>query len=128
MSEQKAYFGNKSQLRNRPFLVIKTAATPNNKAVTSVAGWGNNGSAWNVSEDAKIVDRVSYKMLHEATLVIDILNSEVVKNQHSAKFTNERMLEHFMPKYSDLITKGIAEWAKTNKPVPSVTETPKEGD
>lgn len=115
----KVHFGERYH-RNRPFLVINTAALPRVEN-THVKGWGDTESNWNIAERAYIVDRVSNKMMQEATFIIDIINNTVIKNRHSEQSDAETVMKHFMPKYSQEIMEGMERWAQQNKPVPKVT-------
>jgi hypothetical protein len=114
------HFGDR-YLRNRPFLVINTAAKAKRLVQTHVKGWGDSETNWDMTEKADVVDRVSDKMLREATFVIDILNNKLVKNRHSGQAEDDTILQHFINKYGNQITQGLQAWGSQNSPVPSVS-------
>lgn len=122
---QKAFFGNKNQLRHRPFLVITLAALPAKDSKTHMSGWGANRNSWNISEDAKILDNISSNIMRNATFIIDIVNGIVVRNAKAQTFDDQKVLAHFMQKYSNEITQGLSRWLHSDAPIPTVSQ-PKE--
>jgi hypothetical protein len=112
-AETKKTFGDR-YLRNRPFLVISTIARPAKGIRTYKQGWADTSSNWATFEQPQIVDRVSNKHLTEASVIIDILNRAVVKNRHSDGNDDKLAVEHFLTKYTELVTEGLVQFARNS--------------
>lgn len=97
--------------RGRPFLVINRHATPSDGEHTSVKNWGKIGK-WKVEEEIIIVDRVTDKHIIQATVIIDILKREVVKNRYESKTDNNTVIKHYLSTYKDEVADGIEAWMK----------------
>jgi hypothetical protein len=95
--------------RYRPFLVVSMTGVPQRGAKTSEKGWSEKANAWNVLESPVIVDRVSNKMMTEASVIIDILNTKVVKNRYG---NDEEVVKYYLGKYSAEISESIRIWSK----------------
>jgi hypothetical protein len=102
-------------LRKRPFLVIIYHAKPAPSENTSVRGWGEKAK-WEANETANFVDRVSNKMLVEASVIIDIMNAKVVKNRYD-RSADQQVMEHYISKYKDKVKEAVAYWMQTRKDV-----------
>ena len=105
----KVAFGDR-YLRNRPFLVITQIGRPAKHVKTNVAGWAIEGSNWAVTERPMIVDRISDKMLNEASIIVDILNTKLVKNRFGESGPDDKVMEYYLGKYSAEVTQGMQIW------------------
>lgn len=107
--EGKIVFGDR-YLRHRPFLVVTQKGNAAKHVNTAKAGWAVEGANWDVTERPVIVDRVSDKMLTEASIIIDLLNSTLVKNRFQSSGQDNKVLEYYLGKYSQEVTEGIKIW------------------
>lgn len=96
-------------LRNRPFLCVNTISRPAKGVNTSVKGWSDNPNAWAIFEQPYVVDRVSNKVMREATVVIDVMGSAVVKNRFS-EVPDSQVVEHYMNKYREQVAEAMNIW------------------
>ena len=113
-------------LRNRPFLVIQMSArraggTETRKArqantaityngpKTEVKGWMDITGNMETFERPSVVDRVNATHLRDASVIIDVINSKVIKSQ----FTNaehDDLVNHYLNKYSAEVKEAIDIW------------------
>jgi hypothetical protein len=107
--EGQIVFGDR-YLRHRPFLVVTQKGNAAKHVNTAKAGWAKDGANWDVTERPVIVDRVSDKMLTEASIIIDLLNSTLVKNRFQSSGQDTKVLEYYLGKYSQEVTEGIKIW------------------
>lgn len=99
-------------LRHRPFLVVTPTMRPQKSVKTEKAGWAESPSNWSVTERPAIVDRVSDKMMREAAVIIDLLNSKLVKSRFDdGKTDQEQVLQYYLGKYSAEVAEGIQIWS-----------------
>ena len=104
-------FGEK-YLRYRPFLVITQTGNAAKTAKTHKKDWKKTPDQFVIRETPMIVDRVSDKMLGEASIIIDILNTKLVKNRFDGSGEPEKILEYYLGKYSKEVTHGIQIWTE----------------
>lgn len=100
---------NLRNLRNRPFLVVNTIQRPEKGVNTSVKGWTEAPRNWAIFESPYVVDRVSNKVMREATVIIDIMGGSVVKNRFD-EVADDEVLEHYLTKYKEYATRGVDVW------------------
>lgn len=102
-------------LRNRPFLIVKTiqrvAKDQNGRNVvdTAIKGWGDNPNHWSLFENRTIADRVSDKNMREATVIIDIMRGECVTHRFPS-VTDDEVVQHFLEKYQEDCRQAIDVW------------------
>lgn len=136
IAKSTTHLGDKYQ-RNRPFLVVIPVGRPANTASmnrkerrqrgvlntslisqvnTSEQGWANKVGNWSMFERPSIVDRVNDKMTAEAVVIIDIINTKVVKNRHRDDRHNpvsdDAIMSHYLSRYSNEITQGLQVWTE----------------
>ncbi len=109
LKEGKVAFGD-SYLRHRPFLVITQTGRPARHVNTTQPGWAVEGRNWDVSERPIVVDRISDKMMNEAAIIIDLLNTKLVKNRFDGTGPDDKILEYYLGRYSKEVTQGIQIW------------------
>lgn len=98
-------------LRNRPFLLVGITRRPTkaSNVRTHVKGWGDNPGHWDTFETPSLVDRVNGTHLTNSAVIIDVLNTKIVKNQFSDT-PDEQVVQHYMNKYSAQITEAMNIW------------------
>ena len=96
--------------RDRPFLVITRHSMPSANEKTETKNWLKEGK-WRVDEMVMIVDRVTNKHMSEATVIIDILKRQLIKNRF-AEDTPDDVIKHYLTNYKEHITDGIHSWMK----------------
>lgn len=111
LQEGRVAFGDR-YLRNRPFLVVTQTGRPARHVKTHVAGWAVDAKNWDVSERPMIVDRVSDKMLNEASIIIDLLNTTLVKNRFQGTGEEKKIMEYYLGRYSQEVTEGMQIWTR----------------
>ena len=100
-----------SYLRNRPFMIISYSRTPVAGTKTQVAGWAQDeDAAWDANENMVIVDRISNKQMTESDIIIDLLNSTIVKNRHGG--SDATVVQGFVGRYRNEVKTAIARWIK----------------
>ena len=108
-------------LRGRPFLVINVIHSAAKGTRTERKGWHLTAENWQSNDAPSIVDRVSKKILENATVIIDLVNNKLIKNRYQDN-SSEEILKHFTDKYPNEIAQVIAHWKATQP----VVETPVE--
>lgn len=105
-------------LRYRPFLVIDVSTQPAANVQTKRKGWTESVKNLKVMENPSVVDRVSDKIMRQATVIIDIMNDVIVKNRLRLKTdkidaatSDAEILEYYKTKYSDIVEQGRNAWA-----------------
>lgn len=93
-------------LHGRPFLVVNTIFRPKGNDLKK--GWNEDQKNWDVFENPIIVDKVSSKMMADATVIIDLFANDVVKSRHTMKDT--MTLDLYTSRYKDLCEEGVATW------------------
>ena len=125
--EGQIVFGDR-YLRHRPFLVITQTGRAARHVKTEKPGWAKDGANWDVTERPIVVDRVSDKMLTEASIIIDLLNTSLVKNRFESSGQPEKVLEYYLGKYSNEVTQGMQMWTSqmlgTQKAAEIMTDSP----
>lgn len=105
---ERAHIGER-YLRNRPFLVIVLSSRAKNGINTQKAGWNKILANVTNLETPTIVDRVSNKMMTEAAVIIDILNTKIVKNRNGSEH-DDAVLKYYMERYSADIAEALQLW------------------
>lgn len=98
-----------SDLRNRPFLVVNTIQRPQTGVNTNKAGWADEQGNWAIFENPYLVDRVSAKVMREATVIIDVLGSRAVKNRFDT-VKEEEVVTHYVEKYKEQVKEAMDIW------------------
>lgn len=68
-------------LRDRPFLVITPATRPAPGVHTETAGWMKDPANLDRQERPSLAHRIGFKVLCEASVIIDIERGSTVKNR-----------------------------------------------
>lgn len=97
-------------LRNRPFFVIKVINRPARGVRTEVKGWGDITENWAVFEDTSVVDRVSRKLVQEASIIIDIMNKTCVVNNVYPDTSKDTVVQYYTNKYQSQIDEALDIW------------------
>lgn len=100
-----------SNLRNRPFLVIKTIQRPVKPSITRRKGWAEAEGNWQIFEHTSVVDRVSDKTLREATVIIDVMRSSCVTNRFG-HVTDTEVVHHYLGKYGTQVKEAMGMWLR----------------
>jgi len=100
---------------NRPFLVVYTIIKPAEGVNTSEKNWNRVTGNWKIFERIEIVDRIKKKHLSDASIILDLIKSKVVKSRFDKP--DEEMMEHFYGKYMKECEKGIDIWSKKITPI-----------
>lgn len=95
--------------RDRPFLVINIIKRPAKKSRTSVPNWGEQENAWDIFEQPYVVDNVTNKVMNSASVIIDVLQSRVIKS-HYNDATPEQLVEYYVTKYQEQIQEAMKVW------------------
>lgn len=98
-----------TDLRNRPFLVVNTVQRPAAGVNTSKKGWADTQSNWAIFEIPSVTDRVSNKIMREATVIIDVMGSSVIKNRFD-NVSSDEVVTHYMTKYKPQIAEAMDIW------------------
>jgi hypothetical protein len=98
-----------TDLRNRPFLVINTIQRPAAGMNTSKKGWGDTQGAWTIFEIPAVIDRVSNKHMREATVIIDVMATNCVKNRFDT-VTEDEVVAHYLTKYKPQVAEAMDLW------------------
>jgi hypothetical protein len=98
-----------TNLRNRPFLVVNTIQRPVRPSITRVKGWADTEANWSIFENPYVVDRVSNKIMREATVIIDIMRSSVIKSRFTNP-TDDEVVVHYMEKYREQVKEAMDLW------------------
>ena len=96
-------------LRNRPFLCVNTVTRPQKGVNTSKKGWADNPQNWAIFEQPYVVDRVSNKVMTEATVVIDIMSNAVIKSRFD-NVADQEVVEHYINKYRSQVSEAMDIW------------------
>jgi hypothetical protein len=98
-----------NNLRNRPFLIVRTVQRPAVGVQTHRAGWAETPRNWGLFEQIVIKDRVPNKDMREATAIVDLMRGETVSSRFSDK-TGDEIVDYYMNKYREECTKAIEIW------------------
>lgn len=98
-----------SNLRHRPFLIVNTIQRPVKPSITRVAGWAETEANWSIFENPYVVDSVKTKQLIEATVIIDVMRSTVIKSRFT-EVSEEEVLHHYLDKYKEQVKEAIDLW------------------
>lgn len=94
----------------RPYLVITVVERPSNRARTNKAGWADAPKAMDLFERPQMVDKLTRKVLSEASFIIDILQNKVVKDRYGKP--EAEVINHFLEKYDGLVRQGMDVWMR----------------
>lgn len=94
-------------LRNRPFLIIKVSQNPARGVKTEQKGWTDRPGAIATHEQNYIVDRVTPKLIREASVIIDILNKTCVVNNVYPDTDKATLVEYFISKHPGEIAQAL---------------------
>jgi hypothetical protein len=95
-------------LRNRPFLTVQLSYLPSENANTGKKGWQNEKGAVRTMEKVSFVDRIN--KIERYAVVIDIINSKVLKNQSSR--SEEEVIATYLSKYREETKAALSAWAR----------------
>lgn len=98
-----------TNLRHRPFLIVNTIQRPVKASITRKAGWADADANWSIFENPYVVDAVKPKQLIEATVIIDIMRSTVLKSRFT-EVSEEEVLHHYLDKYKEQVKEAIDLW------------------
>lgn len=98
-----------TDLRNRPFLIVNTITRPAKGVQTNRKGWANDRNNWALFEIPSIVDRVSARHMREATIIIDVMSGDCVKNRFS-EVADSEVAEHYLGKYRTEVAEAMDVW------------------
>lgn len=97
-------------LRNRPFLIVKIVQRPARGVKTEIRGWGDNPDNWTALEETSVVDRVSDKLVREASVIIDVMNKSCIVNNVYSDTDKTAITEYYMNKYQNQIAEATDIW------------------
>lgn len=100
-----------SNLRNRPFLVVYSTKSPVKKTLTSRKGWADTQGNWKITERPEIVDRVSDKILREATVIIDVTRSTCLTKRFD-HISDAEVVHHYMTKFGEYVKEAMGVWLR----------------
>ena len=95
-------------LRNRPFLTVQITYQPAANVNTGKKGWQNEKGAMRAMEKVSFVDRVN--KLERYAVVIDIINSKVIKNESSKP--EDEVIATYLTRYREETKAALSEWAR----------------
>lgn len=98
-----------ADLRNRPFLIVNTIQRPAKGVNTSKKGWADNRDNWAIFENPSVVDRVSNKIMREATVIVDVMSQKVVKSRFD-NVSNDEVATHYIEKYREQVKEAMDIW------------------
>lgn len=105
-----AFYGNANYLKGRPFLIINEYVTASPLAKTEKKGWQEDQGSRLVSEAPSIVDNVTHNILVKSSIVIDIINTKIIKNRRGVEENEDKTVNYFLEKYKDVIAAGMSRW------------------
>lgn len=97
----------KDYLRNRPFMAVEISYVPAPNVDTSVKGWQEDEGAMKAMERVSFVDRINDTSKY--AIIIDIINSEVVKNRSSK--SGDDVMATYLGQYREKVTEALSVWA-----------------
>jgi hypothetical protein len=99
-------------LRHRPFLVVTFYHQPTDGARTERKGWANPSTLHTVQHPA-VVTRISSALLRSATVIIDILRDQVIKNRlrDNAIAFDDEVLARYTTEYATMIADAKQRYA-----------------
>lgn len=103
----------------RPFLVVDLYRRPVKGTRTSRKGWGDEDSAWDISENPYVVDRLTTRHMQSASAILDIFAGSVVKNRFP-NTTDADLFAHYTKTYSTKIQEALAVWYRREGRVPEM--------
>ena len=97
-------------LRNRPFLLVEFSYVAGPNVNTSEKGWSQKDGALKAMQKVTIVDRVSSKQEVRSRIIIDIIDSKMVKN--SSGVADETVMAEYLSQYKDEVVEALGIWAQ----------------
>lgn len=94
--------------KGRPFLVINTVFRPAPGVSTGKTGWANTEGAMAAYEQPSVVDQVTPKILQSATVIVDVLQSKLVKCRYEGD--PAEIIRHYVTTYADQIQQALRVW------------------
>lgn len=98
-----------TDLRNRPFLIVNTIERPVKGVNTSKKGWADDRNNWAIFENPSVTDRVSNKIMREATVIIDVMGNAVVKSRFN-EVSDAEVVNHYLEKYKPQVAEAMDIW------------------
>lgn len=98
-----------TDLRNRPFLVVNTLTRPAKGVKTEQKGWGENRENWSLFEVPSVTDRVTNRIMREATIIIDVMSGSCVKSRFD-QVSDDEVVEHYLTKYRPQVAEAMDVW------------------
>lgn len=95
-------------LRNRPFMVITYTYTLKAGQKSNAAGFSETAE-WEPLESMVINDRVSDKQAIKADLILDLLESKVVKCRDNT-LDHKKLFDHFVNRYFEDVKAALSTW------------------
>lgn len=114
-----SYFTN---LRNRPFLIVRTIERPAQGVKTERKNWAAERSNHAIFELPSVADRVNAKAMREATVIIDVMQARIVKSRFDLE-TDETVVNHYMTKYKGEIAEAMEIWMMRAAKDPKTAES-----
>jgi hypothetical protein len=99
---------NTRNLKGRPFLVVHTVFRPNKGVRTEKPGWANTEGAMAAFEQPSVVDQVTPKIMQSATVIVDVLESRIVKCRYEGE--PSEIIRHYVTTYADQIQQSMRIW------------------
>lgn len=97
------------EIKHRPYMFITFIQRPSPGSKTNDPTWKENGT-WEVTEKMVISDYPKSRMMLEASVVIDLLNTKVVKNRNG-DLSDVSCNEYFARYYVEIV-EALKVWAK----------------
>jgi hypothetical protein len=98
-----------TNLRHRPFLVVRTITRPAKGVNTSKKGWAADQNNWSIFETASVEDRVSGRTMSEATVIVDVMRGNCVTNRFD-RASDQEVAKHYLEKYRDSVERAMDLW------------------
>lgn len=95
-------------LKGRPFLVVNTVWRPAKGVRTETAGWTKTDGNMQAFEQPLVVDQVTPKILRNATVIVDVLQSTIVKCRYEGD--PSEIVRHYVTAYADQIQEALRIW------------------
>lgn len=97
--------GEKEMARQRPYLVIFHSSVPVKGTPTHIAGWKENGHV-RVNEKIELTTRIKNRHLSDASVIIDLLSHEFVKNRFQQE-DPARLMDYYFGHYKEKISRYL---------------------
>lgn len=94
--------------KGRPFLIINTVFRPAKGVRTEKPGWANTDGNMQAFEQPSVVDQVTPRMLRDATVIVDVLQSKLVKCRYEGDPSD--IVRHYVTAYETQIQEALRVW------------------